>query len=150
MRKPMKFSSTIASGSLFAALLCLALGCRPDLLVERTAAKPMTAAAMHAAASSPALIQALGVPIVRGKNWSCSVSGNLQDSTQKPDEGQGTCSISFDVSGPNGSAMVNLQSVATKGVWRISALHVTPHGGRSPIDLTAAVVEQTFSNQAPH
>lgn len=142
---PMQSLRTLASLAAAAALLCFGPGCRPDLLAERAATRPMTAAALRAIESAPPVVAALGTPIVRGEKWSCSVSANLQDAAKSPEKGEGTSAISFDVAGPKARAIVNLRATESRGTWRITSLEVAPDAGGSRIDLTPAVANQVFS-----
>jgi hypothetical protein len=130
-----------------AAMLCFGLGCRPDVLAERAATKPMTMAAMRAIESAPQVVEALGAPVVRGKKWSCNISANLQDAVIAPEKGEGTSAISFDITGARGGAIVNLRATESKGNWRISNLEVALDATGKRIDLTTAVAERVFSNQ---
>lgn len=143
----MKFPGNTARLGAIAAMLWLGAGCQPDVLAERAATKPMTAAATQAIESAPQVIAALGAPIVRGRKWSCSVSANLQDAVNAPEKGEGTSTISFDVAGPKGGALVNLRATESKGNWRISSLDVVLGADGTRIDLTAVVAQQVFSNK---
>ncbi|MEM6393926.1 MAG: cytochrome c oxidase assembly factor Coa1 family protein [Planctomycetota bacterium] len=78
-----------------------------------------------AAQNNPALVAQLGEPIEAGMGISGSINYMNDD---------GDADLSYDVSGPNGSATLRVVGTKTNGVWSYTVMTASVEGG-STIDL---------------
>ncbi|MEM6552314.1 MAG: cytochrome c oxidase assembly factor Coa1 family protein [Planctomycetota bacterium] len=81
--------------------------------------------ALTAAQNNPALVAELGEPIEAGMGISGSINFVNDD---------GDADLSYDVSGPNGSATLRVVGTKTNGAWSYSLMTASVDGGTS-IDL---------------
>lgn len=84
--------------------------------------------ALQRARENPEVVELLGEPIEPG----FFVSGNLSFHNSS-----GSADLSFPISGPNGSAVVNVKATRAGGSWKYSTLEVTAANSDRRIDLLA-------------